>query len=1028
MVVKLEVSVRDDLIDPFAEAIKRRVKFDLGISLARVRTKRVFLLDVKLSEHELELAKTKIFMDEQVDVASFSEINIPYTYLIHISWKPGVTDTTGRVAKEALEDLLKRKLSEDEKVYSALQICIDDENISLTAVKKIAALFSNEMVQNVQICSKSETPKIVPPKITLHREPKIEFINLNVSDEQLLKISESRKLALNLAEMKTIQAYFNRSEVKEERKKIGLPPMPTDVELEVLAQTWSEHCKHKIFHSTIIDIKGTIFDGIPNIEQTLEEVKKNGGSVITDTDGTPRKIIIKSIFNTYIKAPAQELQRQLPWVKSILKDNAGVVEFDENWLYTLKWESHNSPSAVEPYGGAYTGIVGVYRDPMGTGRGGKIIAGFWSFHTGSPNYTGELRPKLHPRQILEGVRKGVEDGGNRSGNPTVWGFVYFHDGFIGKPYIGVGASSLIPQKVGGKPGWEKIIRPGDLAIVVGGRVGIDGIHGATESSLEGGQHISATHVQIGDAYMQKKVQDFIVEARDRDLFTGIQDFGAGGISSAFGELAEFTNGAELDISKHPVKYQGLLPWQIMISESQERMGITAPPENLPALRELAKKHDIELTVLGKFTDSGKFYVTYKDVPCVYLDMDFLHHGGPEYELEAEWLSPQDRGLKEPKIPPIKDHNAFLKNMLARENIASYNYIVRQFDHEVQGGSVIKPLVGVHEDVHSDAAVIRPILHSYRGIAFSTGDNPDYGPIDTYHMVLNNVDEAIRRIIAIGGDLSQIPMNDNFGWPSPLPTPNNPDHKYKTAQLVRAAKAVADGMRGFKVPCISGKDSMFMDAMILTADGGEKRVSAPPLVQMSTAALIQDVRYCITMEPKKPGDLVYILGITKNELGGSEFYKMLGTIGLHVPKVDIETNKKIYAAHARAAKELLIESSHGIYRGGLAVHLALMAIAADLGLEIELKKVPITDDIQLDEQILYSQSAGRLLVTVAPENKDKFEHCMKDIIFAQIGTVISEKRLKIWNRSGNLIINEDIAALRQAYHSTFDYELNEQIKG
>ncbi len=442
------------------------------------------------------------------------------------------------------------------------------------------------------------------------------------------------------------------------------------------------------------------------------------------------------------------------------------------------------------------------------------------------------------------------------------------------------------------------------------------------------------------------------------------------------------------------------------------------------LKKLARKHDIELTVLGKFTDNGKFVIYHGDLLCAFLDMEFLHDGGPRFELEAEWKTPDERGLEEPELPPIEDHEKILLAMLSRENISSYNYIVRQFDHEVQGGSVIKPLVGVNEDVHSDAAVVRPLLTSWKGIAFSTGDNPDYGEIDTYHMVMNNYDEAIRRIIAIGGDLEQVPMNDNFGWPTPLPSEHNPDARYKAAQLVRAAKAVADGMRKYGAPCISGKDSMFMDGWIPTKDGKEKRISAPPIVQMSAAALIKDVRYCVTMDVKHPGDLVYILGITRDELGGSEYYRMLGHVGKNVPIVDVENNIKIYKAHSEAVKKLLIESSHGIYRGGLGVHLALVAIAGDLGLEIHLDKVPL-EGIDRDDKVLYSQSAGRLIVTVNPKNRESFEKLVKEIPFACIGKVTKEKRLKIHGLNGEAIINLPLEELRKAYHEKFDGELNER---
>lgn len=1018
MIKTLEVSIKSNLRDPFAESIKKRIKHDLGIKVKKVRTKRIFVFDTELTEKELEKARKQIFCDEQVDLASFDTITMPYDYMIHVAWKPGVADTTGRVSKEALEDIIKRKLKENETIYSSLQILIEGE-ISKEQAQQIAHLYANETVQDKKIWSKDEKPELLIPKFQIDITPKADYIDLNVSNEDLLNISKKRKLALNLKEMLSIKEYFNKEHVKQDREKIGLKAMPTDAELEVLAQTWSEHCKHKIFNADIKDSKGNVFENIPDEQKAIKEVEETNGKIIMDKNKI-KEITVNSIFDTYVKNPSKELQQKHKWVKSILKDNAGAVDFDDDWLYTLKWESHNSPSAKEPYGGSYTGIVGVFRDPMGTGRGGKIIAGFWSFHTGSPNYNGELNPDLHPSQILDGVRRGVEAGGNRSGNPTVTGFTYFDEGFIGKPYIGVGASSIIPKEINGEPGWEKYVYKNDLAIVIGGRVGIDGIHGATESSLEGGKHISIGHVQIGDAYMQKKVQEFVNEARDKVLFKGVQDFGAGGISSAFGELAEFTNGAILDIGKQPLKYAGLMPWQILVSESQERMGLTTRPEHLSELKKLAEKHGIELTVLGTFNDSGKFFVKYNELACVYLDINFLHDGGPKFELDAEWLTPEERKLKEPKAVNVKDHNKMLKKLLANENICSYNYIVRQFDHEVQGGSAIKPLSGKYADVHGDASVTRPILKSYKGIAFSTANNPDLGKIDTYHMTLYNIDEAIRKVIAVGGNLNQIPLNDNFGWPSPLESSNNPDAKYKTAQLWRAAKALADGTRGFSNPCISGKDSMSLDGTIPLKTGGEKRISAPAMVQISSAALIDDVRYCLTMEPKNIGDLIYVLGTTKNELGASELYKTLGKVGRNVPVVNIPENIKLYNAHANCAKSLLLESSHGIYRGGLAVHLGLIAIAGDLGINCDLRKIK-TDATLTDTQILYSQSAGRFVVTVAPQNKEKFENAMQGNTFVCIGTIVPEKTLKVIGTSGE-IINANISELRKTYHSVFDSDI------
>ncbi|HDR53217.1 MAG TPA: phosphoribosylformylglycinamidine synthase, partial [archaeon] len=854
----IRITRKADVFDPVASSIKARVQKDLKLELDQVFYSQGFSIHANLSEEELVASQT-LFYEGHTD-RLLNDGEVPggpegHDFVIRIYWKPEVTDNTGQVSKEALQDLLGRKLAESDKVHTYSEIFVKGPGLDVSRVRKIAELYYNEMVQQVELLPRSEWSRFVMPEIPHVKTRAPAYIDLNVSDEDLLNISKVNSLALSLVELKAIQSYFNSPEVVRSRQAFGMKTrregshlyaLPTDVELEVIAQTWSEHCKHKVFNALIRDARGNIFQDLVTEEaETSDQVD--------------------SIFRNYIKVPAMNLKRRMPWIKSILKDNAGVVDFDENWLYTLKWESHNSPSAKEPYGGAYTGIVGVYRDPMGTGRGGRIIAGFYAFNTGSPFYDGELNPSLHPKQLLEGVRRGVEAGGNCSGNPTVFGYIYPDDEFMGKPYIGVGASSLVPREIDGKPGFEKQLEPGYLAVVVGGRVGIDGIHGATESSLEGGKHISSSHVQMGNAYLQKKVQDFIIEATLAGRILAIQDMGAGGVSSAFNELAHsFNLSVALDLKRHLTKYDGLQPWQIMVSESQERMALAINPQDLKKLESLAEKHDVEMSVLGAFTkpmsgEGNKLEVVYgagsEDYKCAYLDLSFLHDEVPQLKLDATWLTPEERGLAEPAMADSLNPGEMLTDLLKSERIASFNYIVRQFDHEVQGGSVVKPLVGRHMDVHSDASVIMPVLGSRKGIAYAAANNPQLGKIDTYQMTLYNFDEAIRRVIAVGGSMKQMPMNDNFGWPSVIPGDNNPDAGYKVAQLWRAARAVADGMEGYDAPCISGKDSMFMDGSVPLKRGGEKRVSAPPMVQMSSAGLIEDVTRCITMDSKQPGDLI-----------------------------------------------------------------------------------------------------------------------------------------------------------------------------
>lgn len=992
---RIEVSFKKGIRDALGEGIKKQIIEDLNIQASEMRTVDVYTIDAALSKEQLNFLAQNLFIDPIIQEFKIDKSPArDFDWLIEIGFKPGVTDNVGKTTKEAIEDILKEKLKG--QVYTSKKYLLKGEKLSRGDMEKIAQeLLANELIQQWVIVSSQENFSLPLPKVDIVKEPEVRKINLNVSDETLLSISQERKLALNLQEMQTIKSYFLTPEVIRERQKIGLDERVTDAELEAIAQTWSEHCKHKIFNAKIIYQEGE------------------------------KKEEIDSLFKTYIKSSTEKLEKELDWVVSTLWDNSGVMKFNPEWLFAFKGETHNSPSNEEPYGGAITGIVGVYRDPMGTGKGAKLIYGTYGFCTGNPFYQGELRPKLHPKRLLEGVRKGVEDGGNKHGVPTVYGITFFDQGFMGKPAIYVLAAGLIPAEIKGELGQKKKVSPGDLIVMVGGRIGIDGIHGATESSMEAGEWISATHVQIGDPFTQKKMHDFLNEGRDLGLYQAITDNGAGGLSSSVGEMAQFCDGFELWLDKVPLKYSGLDPWQILVSESQERMTLAVSSQKLDKLLRLAKKHDVETSLIGKFTNSGKFYSTYGSKIVTCLDMNFIHHGLPQMKLAGEWLTPKERGLSEPKLKEVAEEVAgstsFLKEMLSRLNICSKEYITRQFDHEVQGTSVIKHLVGKDNDVYNDAVVIKPLFSSNEGIAVAVGINPKYSQIDTYWMTAVALDEAIRRIIAVGGNLKQIALNDNFCWPSPLVSEDNPDAKYKLAQLIRANKALYDYTLAFKTPCISGKDSMSMDGTVNKVeegkiDGGRVRVSALPTIQFSAAGKIEDVEKCVTMDVKKEGDLVYILGITGDELGGSEYYEMRDEIGLNVPKVEAKTALGLYNALSKAIEKGLVKSTHGIYKGGLAVALAQISFAGGLGLTVDLEKVPI-DGLKNADKILYSESASRFLVTISPENKKQFEEIVAGNVFSEIGKIEDNEEFKIIAK-GKSIIQESIYKLKEAWQKPF----------
>jgi len=609
---------------------------------------------------------------------------------------------------------------------------------------------------------------------------------------------------------------------------------------------------------------------------------------------------------------------------------------------------------------------------------------------------------------MDGVRLGVEHGGNKSGIPTVNGSLVFDDRYTGKPLVYCGTGGIMPSKVLEEPSEEKKANSGDLIVMCGGRVGKDGIHGATFSSEELHEGSPATAVQIGDPFTQKKMADFILEARDLGLFNCITDNGAGGLSSSIGETAQFSGGAELHLEKVPLKYPGLKPWEILISEAQERMTIAVPKNKLKYFMEISDKHEVEATVIGEYTDSRKFIVKYNDELVCDIDMDFLHEGLPRMKLSAVWKKPEH---KEPGFHEPEELTSVLKEILARLNICSKETIVRQYDHEVQGGSVIKPLTGRKNDGPSDTSVIRPVLDSMEGVAVSHGIIPRYSDIDTYHMMANAIDEGIRNQVAVGASLKHMAGLDNFCWCDPVQSDKTPDGEYKLAQLVRANKALYDYCTTFGVPCISGKDSMKNDYNI---EG--KKISIPPTVLFTVIGKIEDIKRTATMDVKNPNDLVYVLGITKNELGASEYFAMHGFIGNNVPKVDSIAAKKLYDAVHKAIDKGLVRSCHDCSDGGLGVALAESSFSGNFGMEVSLSEVPV-ENIERDDFILFSESASRFVVTISPENKEIFEELMEGNVFGLIGKVAKEKEFVVKGIDQNIIISEDILELKKSWQST-----------
>ncbi|MDY6852744.1 MAG: AIR synthase-related protein, partial [Thermodesulfobacteriota bacterium] len=632
--------------------------------------------------------------------------------------------------------------------------------------------------------------------------------------------------------------------------------------------------------------------------------------------------------------------------------------------------------------------------PMGTGLGSKIILGTYGYCVGPRDYQGPLTPRLHPRRLLDGIIQGVKDGGNKSGIPTNFGQVFFHPGYLGKCLVFVTAVGIMPTEVTGRPSEKKTTSPGDLIVMSGGRVGKDGIHGVTASSQGYGEHTPAGHVQIGDPYTQKKMHDFLLEARDQGLTEFITDNGGGGLSSSIGESARFSGGADVDLDKVPLKYEGLDQWEIWVSESQERMTIAVRPENIDRFMNLSRLHGVESTVIGKYTDSGRLHLKFKGKTCAYIDLDLLTSDFPQWEFEAEWNPPARRGLSEPVISPPHDYRSLLLSVMARPNISSKEWIARQYDHEVQGGSVIKPLTGVQQDIPSDASVCTPVLGSARGLAVAQAINPAYSAIDAYHMVTATIDEALRRLLTVGGDLDHVGGVDNFCWPSIQFDPQaNPDGRLKAAQLVRANWALKDACLAYSIPLLSGKDSMYVDGDLSGRFGERHKVSGLPTLQFTAVSVIKDVTRCQSMEFKGIGDLIYVLGRTEDELGGSEYYDLMGCVGLNVPQTGLAANLRLYQAFCQAYQVGLVVSAKGLYRGGLGVSLSLAAMAGGLGAEANLDSLPVKENISPDRR-LFSESTGRFLVTVRPQDQARFEKIFQGLPLGLLGRVRDDETLMV----------------------------------
>ncbi len=955
MLTRIEIFQKPNLPDHVGEQILAEIH-SLGIKGAEeVRTKEIYLLEGTLSDKDIEMMCTELLADVIVQDFAFNSHRPPLEevagHTVEVIRKPGVMDPVESTAVRGIRDLgLEVKSLKRAKQY---RITGELSREELTAIA--TRILSNSTIEDVFIDSKG-IPHTRPPRDYVFRKVTVPL--LDASSEALLRISKERQLYLSLEEMRSVQDYF---------REVGREP--TDVELETIAQTWSEHCMHKTLRGPV-DYNG---DKIDNL---LKE--------------------------TIMKA-THELRE--PWCISVFEDNAGIIEFNEDYGICFKVETHNHPSAIEPYGGASTGVGGVIRDILGCGLGAKPIMNTDVFCFGPLDMPYDQVPKgaLHPGRVFKGVVQGVRDYGNRMGIPTANGAIFFDERYVGNPLVFCGNLGLIPRDR-----CKKGPRAGDLIVLVGGRTGRDGIHGATFSSTEltvESDSISSGAVQIGNPITEKKITDLLLEARDQGLFRSITDCGAGGLSSAVGEMAKDL-GAVVDLDKAPIKYRGLSYWEIWVSEAQERMVLAVPPKNAGTLITLFNSEDVEATVIGEFSDkksSGykKLVLRYEGQVVGELDMEFLHEGLPRIVRKAEWAS---KHHPEPDLPEKKDYTEDLSKILSSWNVCSKESVIRQYDHEVQGGCVLKPLQGRNNDGPGDATIVTPILGSNRGVIVSCGMNPKYGDIDPYHMAACAIDEALRQIISVGGDLRRTALLDNFCW-------GNTRLPDRLGGLVRAALACYHMSLYFGTPFISGKDSLNNEF----SAGGET-ICIPPTLLISAVSVMEDVRKAVSMDAKTPGDLILIVGLTRPELGGSHYYHIHGHVGNDVPRVDTHRAKKAMDALSKASKKGLLKACHDCSEGGLAVAAAEMGFAGGLGMELNIRDVPTDGGEMREDVVLFSESASRFVVEVSPENYKAFKRTMKGVPCGLLGKVRRDTVFIIKGMRRRAIIHADINRLKDAWQA------------
>ena len=769
---------------------------------------------------------------------------------------------------------------------------------------------------------------------------------LNVKDEELKQIAERFGLGLSLEELR----YIADTYVLQERKA-------TDIELQTFDQTMSEHCSHKTFSALIETPEGKV-DGL---------------------------------LKTYIRKVYDELSPE--WCFNVFEDNAGLVDLTDDIAVAIKVETHNHPSAIEPFGGAATGLGGVIRDIMGVWANPIANTDVLCFGPLNTKYEDLPEGVKHPRYIFSGVVDGIGSYGNSIGIPTVNGATVFDEGYTGNVVVYAGCIGVVP-----KDQYIRAVKSGDLVLLAGGRTGRDGIHGVTFASAElteESEQVSRPAVQIANPIEEEKIKRAIKQISDLKLGSGITDIGGGGLSCGVCETADrYGLGVDAHINRIPRKAEGMDPWEIWISESQERMLMAVPPENLEKVLEIFEAEQVEATVLGTYNESGMARLYYNGELLGKLVLNTLFNP-PKIERSTDWTPPQ---LVDPVIDVPKDLGEILLKLLSSYNIASKEKVVRRYDQEVKGQTVVKPLQGWLAGPNN-GAVLKPLEDSWRGIAVSSGINPRYGKIDPYWMAASVIDEAVRNNVCVGG--RRWALLDNFTW-------GNPEYPDRLGGLLYACKGCYDVAKAYEAPFVSGKDSLYNESPMGPVS---------PTLLVTALGIVPDVKKVVTMELKQSGNALYLVGLTSPELGGSEYFRLHEELGASVPKLDPEANIQAYRRILGAMDAGLVRSCHDCSEGGLGVAVAEMAFTGDLGVDLDIGMVPVSESMR-DDYVLFSESNGRLLVEIAADKAEEFERIMEGSAFVCVGAVKSNRVLSV-SKDGTLLFECGLDKLIEAWKTPLE---------